>query len=150
MKCVVCVKEFGMFIIMYDYFIGGFIYNIIFVYYCCDYGFFFYIYCVMYVVIDCQCNYGIYFCVFVKVFCFLGGDYFYLGIVVGKFEGECNVIFGFVDFMCDVFIEKDCDCGIYFIQDWGFFFGVMLVVFGGIYVWYMLVFVEIFGDDVCF
>lgn len=28
-------------------------------------------------------------------------------------------------------------------------FGVMLVVFGGIYVWYMLVLVEIFGDDFC-
>lgn len=56
-----------------------------------------------------------YFCVLVKLLWLLGGDYFYLGIVVGKFEGEWEVILGFVDLMCDDYIEKDRSCGVYFI-----------------------------------
>lgn len=51
-KRVMCVRELGVFIVMYDYLIGGFIVNISLVYYCWDNGLFFYIYCVMYVVID--------------------------------------------------------------------------------------------------
>lgn len=69
----------------------------------------------MYVVIDRQKNYGMYFCVLVKVLCMFGGDYIYFGIVVGKFEGEREIILGFVDLLCDDFIEKDRSCGIYFI-----------------------------------
>lgn len=52
MKRVEFVRELGVFIIMYDYLIGGFIVNISLVYYVCDNGLFFYIYCVMYVVFD--------------------------------------------------------------------------------------------------
>lgn len=44
-----------------------------------------------------------------------GGDYIYFGIVVGKFEGERDIILGFVDLLCDDFVEKDWSCGIYFI-----------------------------------
>lgn len=34
-----------------------------------------------------------------------GGDYFYLGIVVGKFEGEKGIIMGFVDLMWEDYVE---------------------------------------------
>lgn len=56
-----------------------------------------------------------YFCVLVKFLRLFGGDYFYLGIVVGKFEGEREVMLGFVDLMWDDYIEKDRSCGVYFI-----------------------------------
>lgn len=115
MKWVEFVKEIGIFIIMYDFFIGGFIVNIIFVCWCWDNGILFYIYWVMYVVVDCQKNYGIYFWVLVKCLCLFGGDYFYFGIVVGKLEGEWGIIMGFVDFMCEDYVEEDCFWGIFFI-----------------------------------
>lgn len=146
-ECVEFVKEFGMLIVMYDFIIGGFIVNIGFLKWCCKNGMFLYIYCVMYVVIDCYFKYGIYFCVFVKCLCLFGGDQFYIGIVVGKLEGDCQIIFGYIDQLCEFFVFEDCSCGNFFDQDWGFMFGVFVVVFGGIYVWYMFVLVVIFGDD---
>lgn len=48
-----------------------------------------------------------YFCVLVKVLCLFGGDYIYVGIVVGKFEGDRELILGFVDLLCDDYVEKD-------------------------------------------
>lgn len=105
LECVDFVKEIGILIIMYDYLIGGFIVNIILVKWCCCNGVLLYIYWVMYVVIDCQKVYGIYFWVLVKCLRMFGGDYFYFGIVVGKFEGEKGIIMGFVDLMWEDYVE---------------------------------------------
>jgi len=76
-----------------------------------------------------------------------GGDHIHSGIVVGKLEGERQLILGFVNLFCDDYIEKDLSRGIYFTQDWVSLLGFLLVAFGGIHVWHMPTLIEIFVVD---
>ncbi|PHT98331.1 Ribulose bisphosphate carboxylase large chain [Capsicum chinense] len=75
------------------------------------------------------------------------GDQIYAGTVVGKLEGGKDITLGFVDLLCDDFIEQDRSRGICFTQDWVSFPGVLPVALRGIHVWHMLTLTEIFGDD---
>jgi ribulose-bisphosphate carboxylase large chain len=59
----------------------------------------------MHAVIDRQRNHGIHFRVLAKALRMSGGDHLHSGTVVGKLEGEREVL-GFVDLMRDNYIEK--------------------------------------------
>ncbi|KAI3685915.1 hypothetical protein L1987_79584 [Smallanthus sonchifolius] len=99
------------------------------------------------VVIDRQKNHGMHFRVLAKALRMSGGDHIHFGTIVGKFEGEREITLGFVDLLCDDFIEKDRSRGIYFTQDWVSLSGVLSVASGGIHIWHMPALTEIFGDD---
>ncbi|KAK2652951.1 hypothetical protein Ddye_012807 [Dipteronia dyeriana] len=58
-------------------------------------------------------------------------DHIHSSTVVGKFEGERDTTFGFVDLLRDDFIEKDQSCSIYFTQDSVFLPGVLPVASEG-------------------
>jgi ribulose-bisphosphate carboxylase large chain len=103
--------------IMHDYLTGGFIANTTLAHYCQDNGLFLHIHGAMHVVIDRQKNHGMHVHVSAKALHLLGGDHIHSDIVVGKLEGECQVTLGFVDLLCDDYIEKDQSRGIYFTQN---------------------------------
>jgi len=54
---------------------------------------------------------------------------------------------GFVDLLCDDYIEKYQSRGIYFTQDWVSLPSVLHVASRGIHVWHMAALFEFFGDD---
>jgi ribulose-bisphosphate carboxylase large chain len=61
----------------------------------------------MHAIIDRQTNHGIYFHVLAKALRMSRGDHIHTGTVVGKLEGEQKMTLGFVDLLCDDYIEKD-------------------------------------------
>jgi ribulose-bisphosphate carboxylase large chain len=71
------------------------------------------------------------FCVLAKALRMSGRDHIHTGIVVGKLEGEHEMTLGFVDLLCDDYIEKDHSRGIFFTQDWVSMPGVIPVASGG-------------------
>lgn len=46
--------------------------------------------------------------------CFVGVDYFYGGIVVGKFEGDFVMICGWYDYMCEEYCLMNLENGVFF------------------------------------
>ncbi|CAN4087078.1 unnamed protein product [Withania somnifera] len=76
-----------------------------------------------------------------------GGDHIYSSTVVGKLEGKRDITLGFIDLLCDDFVEQDRSRGIYFTQDWVYLPGVLPMASGGIHVWHMPALTEIFRDD---
>ncbi|MBA0683302.1 hypothetical protein Goari_024969 [Gossypium aridum] len=84
----------------------------------------------MHAVIGRKKNHGMHFCVLAKALCMSGGYHIHVATVIGKLEGERNITLGFVDLLCDDFIEKDRSCGIYFTQDWVSMPGVLPVASG--------------------
>ncbi|ESW09645.1 hypothetical protein PHAVU_009G144500 [Phaseolus vulgaris] len=146
-KRVVFVRELGVPIVMHDYLTGGFTANTSLAHYCRDNGLLLHIHRAMHVVIDRQNNHGMHFRVLTKALRLFGGDHVHSGTVIGKLEGEREITSGFVDLLCDDFIEKDRSRGIYFTQDWVSLPGVLPVASGGIHVWHMPALTEIFGDD---
>jgi ribulose 1,5-bisphosphate carboxylase large subunit-like protein len=84
---------------------GGFTSNTSLANYCRDNGLLLHIHRAMHAVIDRQRNHGIHFRVLAKALRMSGGDHLHSGTVVGKLEGEREVL-GFVDLMRDNYIEK--------------------------------------------
>ncbi|MBA0857592.1 hypothetical protein Goshw_014367 [Gossypium schwendimanii] len=115
---------------MHDYLTGGFTANTSLAYYFRDNGLLLHIHRVMHAVIGRKKNHGMHFCVLAKALCMSGGDCIHVAIIIGKLEGERNITLGFVDLLCDDFIEKDRSCGIYFTQDWVSMPGVLSVASG--------------------
>jgi ribulose-bisphosphate carboxylase large chain len=107
MKRAVFARELGVPIIMHDYMTGGFIANTSLAHYCRDNSLLLHIHRAMHAVIDRQKNHGMHFHVLAKALRMSGGDHIHAGTVVGKLEGERDVTLGFVDLLCDDFIEKD-------------------------------------------
>ncbi|CAI9272095.1 unnamed protein product [Lactuca saligna] len=147
MKMAIFARELGVPIVMHDYLTGGFTANTSLAHYCRDNYLLLHIYRAMHAVIDRQKNHGINFCVLAKVLRMSGGDHIHSGTVVGKLEGEIEITLGFVDLLCDDFIEKDRSHGIYFTHDWVSLPSVLPIASGDIHVWHMPALTEIFGDD---
>jgi len=92
---------------------------------------------------------GFYFRVLAKCLRMSGGDHLHSGTVVGKLEGDRAITLGFVDLMCEEYVQQDRSRGVFFTQDWASLPAVMPVASGGIHIWHMPALVEIFGDDAC-
>ncbi len=80
-----------------------------------------------------QKNHGVNFRVLSKWCRMLGVDHIHSGTVVGKLEGDPNIIRGYYDTLTLDHVPENRQTGIYFDQDWGSMPGVMPVASGGIH-----------------
>jgi len=78
----------------------------------------------------------------------LGVDHIHAGTVVGKLEGDPNMVRGYYDTLRKGFVERDLMHGIYFDQDWGSMPGVMPVASGGIHAGQTHQLLHYLGEDV--
>jgi ribulose-bisphosphate carboxylase large chain len=95
-----------------------------------------------------QKNHGVNFRVLAKWMRLAGVDHIHSGTVVGKLEGDPNMIRGYYDTLRLLKVEKDPRLGIYFDQDWGSMPGVMPVASGGIHAGQMHDLLHYLGEDV--
>src|SRR2546423_4975949 len=95
-----------------------------------------------------QKNHGVNFRVIAKWVRLLGVDHIHAGTVVGKLEGDPNMIRGYYDTLRLIKVEKNPQRGIYFDQDWGSMPGVMPVASGGIHAGQMHDLLYYLGEDV--
>jgi ribulose 1,5-bisphosphate carboxylase large subunit-like protein len=93
--------------VMHDYLTRGFTTNTTLSNYCRDNDLLLHSHRAMHAIIDRQTNHGIYFHVLAKALRMSRGDHIHAGTVVGKLEGEQKMTLGFVDLLCDDYIEKD-------------------------------------------
>lgn len=80
-----------------------------------------------------QKNHGVSFRVIAKWCRLLGVDHLHAGTVVGKLEGDPNMVAGYYDTLRDDYIPANPAHGIYFDQSWVSMPGVMPVASGGIH-----------------
>src|ERR1700691_2456153 len=80
-----------------------------------------------------QKNHGVSFRVIAKWCRLLGVDHLHAGTVVGKLEGDPNMVAGYYDTLRDDVVPADLTHGIYFDQHWASMAGVMPVASGGIH-----------------
>jgi ribulose-bisphosphate carboxylase large chain len=97
-----------------------------------------------------QKNHGVSFRVISKWCRLLGVDHIHAGTVVGKLEGDPNMVRGYYDTLRKGFIERDLTHGLYFDQDWGSMPGVMPVASGGIHAGQTHQLLHYLGEDVIF
>ena len=95
-----------------------------------------------------QKNHGVNFRVLAKWMRLAGVDHIHSGTVVGKLEGDPNMIRGYYDTLRLLKVEKNPRLGIYFDQDWGSMPGVMPVASGGIHAGQMHDLLHYLGEDV--
>src|SRR5256885_3750096 len=95
-----------------------------------------------------QKNHGVNFRVLAKWMRLAGVDHIHAGTVVGKLEGDPNMIRGYYDTLRLIKVEKNPQRGIYFDQDWGSMPGVMPVASGGIHAGQMHDLLYYLGEDV--
>jgi ribulose-bisphosphate carboxylase large chain len=95
-----------------------------------------------------QKTHGVSFRVIAKWVRMLGVDHVHAGTVVGKLEGDPNMIRGYYDTLRLDHIEENPETGIYFTQDWASMPGVMPVASGGIHAGQMHQLLEYLGEDV--
>jgi ribulose-bisphosphate carboxylase large chain len=95
-----------------------------------------------------QKNHGVNFRVLAKWMRLAGVDHIHSGTVVGKLEGDPNMIRGYYDTLRLIKVEKNPQRGIYFDQDWGSMPGVMPVASGGIHAGQMHDLLYYLGEDV--
>jgi ribulose-bisphosphate carboxylase large chain len=94
-----------------------------------------------------QKTHGVSFRVIAKWCRLLGVDHVHAGTVVGKLEGDPNMIMGYYKILRDNYIAKDLEQGIYFDQDWASMPGVMPVASGGIHAGQMHQLLHYLGED---
>jgi ribulose-bisphosphate carboxylase large chain len=94
-----------------------------------------------------QKTHGVSFRVIAKWCRLLGVDHVHAGTVVGKLEGDPNMIMGYYKILRDNYVEKDLKLGIYFDQDWASMPGVMPVASGGIHAGQMHQLLHYLGED---
>jgi ribulose-bisphosphate carboxylase large chain len=95
-----------------------------------------------------QKNHGVNFRVIAKWCRLLGVDHVHSGTVVGKLEGDPNIIRGYYDTLRLEHVEADPAKGLYFDQDWASLPGVMPVASGGIHAGQMHQLLHYLGEDV--
>jgi len=94
-----------------------------------------------------QKNHGVSFRVIAKWCRLAGVDHIHAGTVVGKLEGDPNMIKGYYDTLREDFIPANPETGIYFDQYWKSMPGVMPVASGGIHAGQMHQLLDYLGDD---
>jgi ribulose-bisphosphate carboxylase large chain len=95
-----------------------------------------------------QKNHGVNFRVIAKWVRLLGVDHVHSGTVVGKLEGDPNIIRGYYDTLRLDHVPMNMANGIYFDQDWASMPGVMPVASGGIHAGQMHQLLHHLGEDV--
>jgi ribulose-bisphosphate carboxylase large chain len=95
-----------------------------------------------------QKTHGVSFRVIAKWCRLLGVDHIHAGTVVGKLEGDPNMVQGYYDTLRKGFVERDLMHGIYFDQDWGSMPAVMPVASGGIHAGQTHQLLHYLGEDV--
>jgi len=95
-----------------------------------------------------QKNHGVSFRVMAKWMRLAGVDHIHAGTVVGKLEGDPNVVAGFYDTLRLDHCAADPVKGLYFDQDWGTMPGCMPVASGGIHAGQMHQLLHYLGEDV--
>jgi len=95
-----------------------------------------------------QKNHGVNFRVIAKWVRLLGVDHVHAGTVVGKLEGDPNIIRGYYDTLRLDHVEADMTKGLYFDQDWASMPGVMPVASGGIHAGQMHQLLHYLDEDV--
>jgi ribulose-bisphosphate carboxylase large chain len=95
-----------------------------------------------------QKNHGVNFRVLAKWMRLAGVDHIHSGTVVGKLEGDPNMIRGYYDTLRLLKVKKNPQRGIFFDQDWGSMPGVMPVASGGIHAGQMHDLLHYLGEDV--
>ena len=95
-----------------------------------------------------QKNHGVSFRVISKWMRLAGVDHIHAGTVVGKLEGDPNMIAGYYDTLRLDSIAADPAKGLYFDQEWASMPGVMPVASGGIHAAQMGQLLHYLGEDV--
>src|SRR6266568_1271663 len=95
-----------------------------------------------------QKNHGMSFRVICKWMRMAGVDHIHAGTVVGKLEGDPNMIRGFYDTLRETHTPASLEHGLFFDQDWASLNRVMPVASGGIHAGQMHQLVSYLGEDV--
>ncbi|RYF35302.1 MAG: ribulose-bisphosphate carboxylase large subunit, partial [Comamonadaceae bacterium] len=95
-----------------------------------------------------QKNHGMNFRVICKWMRMAGVDHIHAGTVVGKLEGDPNMIRGFYDTLLDTHTPMKLENGLFFDQPWASLNKVMPVASGGIHAGQMHQLLTYLGDDV--
>lgn len=95
-----------------------------------------------------QKNHGVSFRVISKWMRMAGVDHIHAGTVVGKLEGDPNMIAGYYDVLRETHIEQNLQHGIFFDQDWASLNKTMPVASGGIHAGQMHQLLHYLGEDV--
>ena len=95
-----------------------------------------------------QKNHGVNFRVLAKWCRMLGVDHIHAGTIVGKLEGDPNIIRGYYKTIRDPYVKKDPGLGLYFDQDWLSMPGLFPVASGGIHAGQMHQLLHYLGEDV--
>ncbi|MGI9032787.1 MAG: form I ribulose bisphosphate carboxylase large subunit [Acidimicrobiales bacterium] len=95
-----------------------------------------------------QKTHGVSFRVIAKWVRMMGVDHVHAGTVVGKLEGDPNMIMGYYDTLTQNYIKANPERGIYFDQDWVSLPGCMPVASGGIHAGQMHQLLHYLGEDV--
>ncbi|HEY8539018.1 MAG TPA: form I ribulose bisphosphate carboxylase large subunit [Steroidobacteraceae bacterium] len=95
-----------------------------------------------------QKNHGIAFRVIAKWMRLAGVDHIHAGTVVGKLEGDPNVIAGIYDTLREPYTPANLMHGVFFDQDWAGLRKVMPVASGGIHAGQMHQLLHYLGEDV--
>jgi ribulose-bisphosphate carboxylase large chain len=95
-----------------------------------------------------QKNHGMNFRVICKWMRMAGVDHLHAGTVVGKLEGDPNMIAGFYDVLREGYVPQNLEHGIFFDQDWASLNRVMPVASGGIHAGQMHQLLHYLGEDV--
>ncbi len=95
-----------------------------------------------------QKSHGVSFRVIAKWMRMAGVDHIHAGTVVGKLEGDPNVIKGIYSICRDSFTKKNLEQGVFFDQDWAGLRKIMPVASGGIHAGQMHQLITYLGEDV--
>ena len=95
-----------------------------------------------------QKTHGISFRVIAKWMRMAGVDHIHAGTVVGKLEGDPNVIKGIYSICRDGFTKRNLEQGVFFDQDWAGLRKLMPVASGGIHAGQMHQLITYLGEDV--
>ena len=95
-----------------------------------------------------QKTHGVSFRVIAKWMRMAGVDHIHAGTVVGKLEGDPNVIKGIYSVCRDSFTHKNLEQGVFFDQDWASLRKMMPVASGGIHAGQMHQLITYLGEDV--
>lgn len=95
-----------------------------------------------------QKTHGVSFRVIAKWMRMAGVDHIHAGTVVGKLEGDPNMIKGYYDTLIDDFVPENRQNGIFFDQWWASMPGCMPVASGGIHAGQMHQLLHYLGEDV--